>query len=51
MKHITPWQVELIGPSYSETGSLTRAAVCKQGKMINKPSATKSVQLGQPPRQ
>lgn len=49
--HIMEWQAELIGPSYRETGSLTGAAVCKQGKMINKPLSTKSVQLGQLPRQ
>lgn len=38
---------ELLGPSYMETGFLTGATICKQGKMINQPSATKSLQLGQ----
>lgn len=39
---------ELLGPSYMKMGFLTRATLCKQGKVINQPAATKSLQLGQP---
>lgn len=48
VKYTVGWQGELLGPTYRETGSLTRAAVCKQREMINQPSATQSLHLGQP---
>lgn len=40
-------QSEFLVPRHMETGSVTRAAICQQGKMINQPSATQSLSLGQ----